>query len=220
MYEMNRRLQKYMSLLLIGILVMMPGGINIAAETDTETIYEETFDDGIGVATQAGNAELIVEDKQFPGNDNEKAVYVSNRSEDYDGVDIHFSDVGMEDGKAYNITVTGYIDDDVDVPEDAQALMQNIDSYEGFYVDANYIAGETFTLSGTYTVDVNEDHAIRIQSNDDGKEIPFYMGEILITSEETEDTDNGNDDQVEIRSYQNFPNVKRNLFSVIIGLNS
>lgn len=187
-----------MSLLLIGILVMMPGGINIAAETDTETIYEETFDDGIGVATQAGNAELIVEDKQFPGNDNEKAVYVSNRSEDYDGVDIQFSDVGMEDGKAYNITVTGYIDDDVDVPEDAQALMQNIDSYEGFYVDADYAAGETFTLSGTYTVDANEDHAIRIQSNDDGKEIPFYIGEILITSEETEDPDNGNDDQVEI----------------------
>src|SRR5699024_10903957 len=168
-YEMNRRLQKYMSLLLIGILVMMPGGINTAAETDTDFLYEETFDNGLGIATQGGDVDLTVEDKQFPDNDNEKAVYVSNRSEDYDGVDIQFSDVGMEDGETYNVTVTGYIDEDVDVPEGAQALMQNIDSYEGFYIDADYTAGETFTLSGTYTVDANEDHAIRIQSNDDGK---------------------------------------------------
>src|SRR5690625_4327505 len=187
MREMNRRLRKYVSLLLIGILVMMPSGVKTAAETDTETIYEETFDDGVGVATQAGDADLTVEDKQFPGNDNEKEVYVSNRSENYDGMDIHFSDVGMEDGKTYNITVTGYIDEKVDVTEDAQALMQNIDSYEGFYMDAEYTAGETFTLSGTYTVDTDEDRAIRIQSNDAGEDIPFYIGNIVITKMEDEE---------------------------------
>src|SRR5690625_4600404 len=181
------RYRKYVSLLLIGILVMMPSGVKTAAETDTETIYEETFDDGVGVATQAGDADLTVEDKQFPGNDNEKAVYVSNRSENYDGMDIHFSDVGMEDGKTYNVTVTGYIDEDVDVPEDAQALMQNIDSYEGFYIDADYTAGETFTLSGTYTVDTDEDRAIRIQSNDAGEDIPFYIGNIVIRKMEDEE---------------------------------
>src|SRR5699024_1906966 len=80
-------------------------------------------------------------------------------------------------------------------------LMQNIDSYEGFYIDADYTAGETFTLSGTYTDDANEDHSIRIQSNDNDKEVPFYIGHILITSEEAEDlddVDNGDYDQVEI----------------------
>lgn len=151
-------------------------------DSQDKVVYHETFESGIGIATPAGNAKLEpVSDIFFEGNDDGKAVYVSGRANNYDGIDIPFTSVGMENGKTYTITVTGYVYDTVDVLEGAQALLQNVDSYSGLYVPANYEAGKAFIMKGTYTVDKSKDRALRIQSNDDGAEVPFYIGDILIT---------------------------------------
>ena len=189
MQGMRRNLKKLL-LLLLGVLLMVPPGLlstSANAEVDDDvmvTVYHETFADGVGITKVGGNAHLKPIDKMFDGNDNDKAIYVNERLNNYDGIDIHFDDVNMKDGQTYTIQVTGYIDEDVEVPEGAQVLLQNIDSYEGLYVNENFEAGETFTLIGQYTVNMNKDHALRIQSNDHGKEIPFYIGDILITGKE------------------------------------
>ncbi|MBP3951601.1 endo-1,4-beta-xylanase [Bacillus suaedae] len=155
-------------------------------QPSTETVYHETFDSGLGVATQAGGATLeAVSDMVFVGNEDGKALYVSNRTNNWDSVDIKFDDVGMENSKTYTITIRGYVADSVSVPEGAQALLQNIDSYDGLYVNTNYVAGEAFTLTGQYTVDTSKDSALRIQSNTEGAAVPFYIGDILITEEGT-----------------------------------
>jgi endo-1,4-beta-xylanase len=150
--------------------------------TQTETVYHETFASGIGVATTAGIAQLNpVSDVIFAGNDDGKAISVSGRTNNWDGVDFNFGNVGMENGKTYTITVKGYVADSVTVPAGAQALLQNVDSYNGLYAAADFAAGQPFTLTGQYTVDTSKDRALRIQSNDAGKTVPFYIGDILIT---------------------------------------
>src|SRR5690606_32140071 len=94
--------------------------------------------------------------------------------------DLPFAQVGMKHGYTYDISITAYVADDVSVPEGAQALLQNVDSYNGLYVPADYVAGEAFTLKGTFKVDTGQDRALRIQSNEAGKEVPFYVGEVVI----------------------------------------
>ncbi|MCT8136859.1 endo-1,4-beta-xylanase [Anaerobacillus sp. CMMVII] len=187
---MRRKFKKFVSLFLIALLLIPSGLIPQAAEAGeqkvTETVYHETFESGLGVATQAGNARLEpVSNKAFEGNDNGKAIYVNGRTNNWDGVDIQFSDVNMENGKTYTITFTGFVDESVSVPVGAQALLQNVDSYNGLYVQADIVAGQVFTLTGKYTVDTSKDRALRIQSNDAGKTVPFYIGNILITTEKT-----------------------------------
>src|SRR5690625_3315949 len=196
---MGRRLKRMMSLFFVALLIIPPGLIPTTAKADEGdgpvTVYHETIGEGLGIAKQSGDAKLEVTDKDFEGNDNGKAVYVSERSNDWDGIDIPFESADMEDGKTYTILVTGYVDEDVNVPEEAQALLQNIDSYEGLYSSGNYEAGEVFVLEGEYTVDIEKDHAFRIQSNESGKEIPFYIGDILITTDESQEDPNENDDE-------------------------
>ncbi|TWD94588.1 endo-1,4-beta-xylanase [Neobacillus bataviensis] len=155
-------------------------------QTSTQTTYHETFDSGQGVATKAGNPQIeAVSGKVFEGNDDGKAIYVSVRVNNWDSVDIPFSKIGMENGKTYTITVKGYVDDSVSVPAGAQALLQNVNSYNGLYVASDYKAGQAFKLTGEYTVDTSKDNALRIQSNDAGKTVPFYIGDILITEKVT-----------------------------------
>lgn len=145
-------------------------------------VYHETFGNGVGIAAQAGSAKLApVSDLVFVGNSDGKAISVNGRANNWDGVDIPFSSVGLQNGKAYTITVTGFVDSSVSIPEGAQALLQNVDSYNGLYAAADFKAGQGFTLTGQYTVDTSKDRALRIQSNDAGKTVSFYIGDILIT---------------------------------------
>ncbi|WHZ05089.1 endo-1,4-beta-xylanase [Neobacillus sp. YX16] len=154
--------------------------------TGTETVFHETFENGLGVATNAGSARLAaVSGTVFDGNDDGKAISVSGRTNNWDGVDIPFSNVSFENGKTYTITVTGYVDEGVSVPSGAQALLQNVDSYNGLYAATDFAAGQPFTLTGQYTVDTSKDRALRIQSNDAGASVPFYIGDILITEKVT-----------------------------------
>src|SRR5699024_10225491 len=160
---------------------------------DENVVYHETFENGLGIVTPAGNAQVNqISDVVFEGNDDGNAVFISERTNNYDGIDINFNKVGMENCITYGITVKGYLDEDVSVPEGSQALLQNIDSYEGLYLQADYAPGESFTLEGEYTVNTENDKALRIQSNDNGASVPFYVGDILITeiaTSEDEETD-------------------------------
>ncbi len=158
------------------------------ANAETTTVYHETFADGTGIATQSGGASLTqVSDKTFAGNEDGKALYVSNRANNWDAADFSFSALKLENGKSYTITVKGYVDPDATVPEGSQAFLQTISSYS-WLAGASLTAGEAFTLTGTYTVDTENDDRIRVQSNDTGAVVPFYIGDILITGDKTSGT--------------------------------
>ncbi len=153
------------------------------SSAETATVYHETFETGKGVAVQSGGASLThVTDKVFEGNSDGAALYVGNRVNNWDAADFGFTDMGLENGKTYTITVKGFVDSDAVIPEGAQAFLQCVDSY-AWLAGANYTVGGAFTLTGTYTVDTGKDSKLRVQSNDAGAVVPFYIGDILITGE-------------------------------------
>ena len=179
---MLRNWRKVIALLSVFTLVCVYMPVSSA---ETVAIYHETFASGIGAAVQSGGASLTqVTGKVFEGNSDGTALYVNNRSHDYDAADFNFSALGMENGKTYSITVKGYVDADAVVPSGAQAWLQTISSY-GWLGGVNFTTGAAFTLSGNYTVDTSKDTKIRIQSNAAGATVPFYIGDILVTGEST-----------------------------------
>ncbi|MFC4601691.1 endo-1,4-beta-xylanase [Cohnella hongkongensis] len=154
-----------------------------AAEAEEATIYRETFASGTGLAAPSGGASLTqVTDKAFEGNEDGAALYVSSRANNWDAADFGFGAIGLVNGQTYTVTVRGYVDEDESVPAGAQAYLQTVDSY-GWLAGADLVAGEPFTLTGELTVDTDKDRALRVQSNDTGAAVPFYIGEIWIAGE-------------------------------------
>ncbi len=154
-----------------------------SVKAEAATVYHETFADGVGKAVQSGGASLTPASKVFEGNSDGKALYVSKRSNNWDAADFKFSDIGLVNGKTYDITVIGYVDSDVKVPAKGQAYLQTVNSYS-WLAGVDFVAGKAFTLKGKYTVDTSKDAALRVQSSEEGKTVPFYIGDILITAEE------------------------------------
>ncbi|KAF9145158.1 Endo-1,4-beta-xylanase A [Mortierella sp. GBA39] len=151
-------------------------------DADTVTVvYHATFADGIGKAVQSGGASLEqVSGKVFDGNEDGGALYVNNRVNNWDAADFKFADLGLENGKTYTVTAAVYVDSGAAVPADAKAALQTVDSY-GNYAEADYEAGKAVTLTKEFTVDTSKDKALRINSNEAGATVPFYLGDILIT---------------------------------------
>ncbi len=154
-----------------------------SVKAEAATVYHETFADGVGKAVQSGGASLTPASKVFEGNSDGKALYVSKRANNWDAADFKFSDIGLVNGKTYDITVIGYVDADVKVPAKGQAYLQTVNSYS-WLAGVDLVAGKAFTLNGKYTVDTSKDTALRVQSSEEGKTVPFYIGDILITAEE------------------------------------
>ncbi|KRE70929.1 endo-1,4-beta-xylanase [Paenibacillus sp. Soil750] len=181
---MRKKFVRIALILLVAALVIPSSlltKVTKAATTETITLYHETFASGQGKATRAGSANLSqVTGKTFTGNDDGKALYVSNRVNNWDGADFKFSDIGLENGQTYTVTATVYVDADVTVPSGAQAGFQTVNGYQNtIYV--NYEAGKALTLTKEFTVDTSKDSALRINSNTAGAGVPFYLGDILVT---------------------------------------
>lgn len=186
---MSRSLKKLVSLLLAAALLIPVGRlapVTEAAAAET-TVYHEDFADCTGKAVQSGGASLTqVTGKVFDGNEDGSALYVSNREDTWDAADFKFADIGLENGKTYTVTVKGYVDGDATVPSGAQAFLQAVDSsHYGFLTSANLTAGAAFTLTKEFTVDTGVSTQLRVQSSEEGKTVPFYIGDILITETAT-----------------------------------
>ncbi|MCI3926988.1 endo-1,4-beta-xylanase [Paenibacillus sp. TRM 82003] len=181
---MSRKLQRILSLLVTGALLLPAGTLGLsaqAAESDSMTVYQESFAGGQGAAAKSGEATLkAVTGKTFDGNDDGAAIYVDTRTNNWDAVDFKFADVGLENGGTYTATVTGYVDEDAKIPSGSQAYLQLVDSY-AWLASADLAAGEAFAMTAEFTVDTSKDAALRVQSNDVGAAVPFYIGEIVIT---------------------------------------
>lgn len=181
-YEMGRHYITFKFVTSLAQYAEMIGGEAPEEAEDAVIAYHETFAGGQGQAVQAGGPSIRpVTGKVFAGNEDGAALYVANRQNNWDGIDIPFAAAGLQNGKTYTITVRGYVDEDADIPAGAQIWLQNVDSY-GWIAGADLVAGQPFTLTGQYTVDAGKDRAIRVQSNEEGKTVPFYVGDIVITT--------------------------------------
>lgn len=178
-----RVLKKLLTFMLAFSLILAQTPAVIFSNADAATvIYHETFRDGTGDAVQSGGASLShVSNKFFDGNDDGHALYISNRENNWDAADFRFSDIGLEHGKTYAITISGYVDEDAEVPEGSQVWLQTVDSYR-VLTGVDMEAGKAFKLTCEYTADAESNRALRILSNDTGAQVPFYVGDILITA--------------------------------------
>ncbi len=150
-------------------------------ETKPAATYQETFASGVGAAVKSGGASLKqVSGKTFDGNKDGAAVYVSNRANTHDAADFPFVSLGVEDGTAYDIEVTGYVDGDVTLSPGAQVILGTDTTFTWLY-HVDMVAGHAFRLTTTFMVNKQENSALRVQTNDVGQAVPFYIGDIRIT---------------------------------------
>lgn len=187
---MSRSLKKLVSILLAAALLIPIGRlapVAEAADAEPTVVYHEDFASDKGAAIQSGGASLTqVTGKVFDGNEDGSALSVSNRKDSWDAADFKFTDIGLENGKTYTVTVKGYVDEGVTVPAEAQAYLQAVDSDSyGFLAGTNFAAGAPFTLTKEFTVDTGVSTQLRVQSSEEGKAVPFYIGDILITETAT-----------------------------------
>ena len=177
-----RVLKKLLTFMLAFSLILAQTPAVIFSNADAATvIYHETFRDGTGDAVQSGGASLShVSNKFFDGNDDGHALYISNRENNWDAADFRFSDIGLEHGKTYAITISGYVDED-----GGAGGQPGMASDRGQLPSADRVdmeAGKAFKLTCEYTADAESNRALRILSNDTGAQVPFYVGDILITA--------------------------------------
>ena len=172
----------------LAALLIVPGGLAAPAAADpnvpeTVTVFHESFAGGQGVAVQSGSPSIMhVTGKVFDGNADGHALYLSGRTNTWDALDYEFEKIGLFDGKTYTVTVIGYVDADETVPAGAKAYLQTANSY-GLWGEADFEPGKAFTLTGTVTADYSKDDRLRIQSNGYGESVSFYIGEVIITTD-------------------------------------
>ncbi|WP_418040362.1 endo-1,4-beta-xylanase [Paenibacillus xylanilyticus] len=185
---------------LLAVALLLPGGLTASkvsaadpAASNSQIVYQETFQNGKGKATQSGGAQLeAVTGKQFEGNEDGAALKVSNRSDNWDGVDLAFTDLGLTDGQEYSVTASVYVDMDVNPSAAGKAVLEvvtnkGVSGSEGYSAisSSDFIAGQGITLSAPLSVTSVDKTALRIKSDDAGKGVQFYIGDITITQEET-----------------------------------
>jgi endo-1,4-beta-xylanase len=187
---MSRLIKQFFLVLLAAVLLLPAGWYAPAAQAATELtreVYHETFADGIGKAVQSGGASLsAATGVSFAGNADGAALYVSNRVNSWDAADFKFTDLGLENGKKYTVTAVVYVDARVSLPAGATAALQTVNSY-GNYAEVPYEVGTSVTLTKEFTVDTSKDQALRINSNEAGAAVPFYLGDILFTEQASTD---------------------------------
>ncbi|WP_408894010.1 endo-1,4-beta-xylanase [Paenibacillus taichungensis] len=181
---------------LLAAALLLPGGLiapavsaaDLAA-SNSQIVYQETFQNGQGKVTQSGGAQLsTVTGKAFEGNDDGVALKVSNRSNNWDGVDLAFDDLGLSVGKEYSVTASVYVDTDANPPAAGKAILEIVsnkgvagsEGYTGIS-SADFKAGQGITLSAALSVTSVEKTALRIKSDEAGKGVSFYIGNITIT---------------------------------------
>lgn len=161
-------------------------------ESEREVVYhndfsEDNYPDGVAVAS--GDAELEwTGDLLVDGNDNESGVWIRNRNNDYDGIDLTFDNLDLEEGFEYFIQVQGYVDSEEEIPEDADLHLETVTEYT--WMDTTpAVAGETFELEASYTAFDGNDDRFRIKTNGSGIGLEFAVTDILITTEAVDDED-------------------------------
>ena len=112
------------------------------------------------------------------------AIYVVNRKQDWEGLDIKLNLLGLMPGNSYNIHVIGRIEGIA--PPDTQIMFQILPGYAWrdnhvVYSHKDFTLGHTLTLMELESAD-----ALRIATNAPGAKVDFSISNIEVTTEEWE----------------------------------
>ena len=151
-------------------------------ESELSILFSNDFTENTQAATSAGPTFQ----HQAGFNDGQGALYVGNREANWNGVDFSFEEMGMQPGYTYNVTVRGYVDSEIDVPGGSQAVLQSPDGSYPYFTEANLAAGEGFVIEYAYSWTDETYQQFRVQSNDAGAAVPFYITEIIIEWDENQ----------------------------------
>ncbi|MDR1541398.1 MAG: endo-1,4-beta-xylanase [Clostridiales bacterium] len=151
--------------------------------TDSTVIleFEEQADmDKISAAGGAGSLSQA-SGKVFAGNSDGFSAYIEGRSDNWNGIDIMFSSLGLKKGdEILSLTVNGFLDADAVAEAGQKVAVQSIESYRGYLGDAEVSPGGAFTISNVleppYEAGSNNDVGLRIQTT--AGLFPFYIGNI------------------------------------------
>ena len=178
---MRKELRRKCSALALAATLILSSFPAFGTVTEPAATYQETFASGTGIAVKAGDASVKqVSGKTFEGNSDGAAVFVGNRAKTWDAVDFPYEGLGILEGMAYDIEVTGYLDGDVNISPGAQMVL-GTDTTFTWISHVDMIAGQAFRLTATYMVNPQENTALRVQTNDAGQAVPFFIGEIRVT---------------------------------------
>ena len=170
--------------MLLALLLLVPGvRAAPAAAEDGTVVYHETFTDGVGKTAPSGSASLQpVTDAYFEGNDDGGALYVTDRTNEWDAADYYVRDIPLRPGNTYTVTALVYAD-----PADMPGLdkltivtaLVDIDNNSHYreYQAVDIEPGEPATITRTFTVE-DVDDTFRIQTDRAGRNVPFYIGDI------------------------------------------
>lgn len=102
------------------------------ADSDRTVVYHNDFSqDPANDAALIQSGDAVLEwftDFEIAG-ENESGVWVTDRTNDYDGIDIPFDQLGIEGGIDYSIYVTGYIDAGEEIPDGASVNIETVNGY-------------------------------------------------------------------------------------------
>ena len=116
--------------------------------------------------------------KIFLHNDITKALYISRRKRDYDGIDIRLNRMSLLPGNSYRITVNGSIDGHA--PEGTIVTLQGLPGYS--WRNNQLVSNnDSFTLCYSLSqADLQQWNTIRITTNTIGATVSFYVYSVEI----------------------------------------
>lgn len=132
-------------------------------------LVQEEFNESMGGTVVAGSAqaEHIVGDVSY--------IALSERENNWDGLDILFEENFMEIDNDYRLTITVSVDEGVEVPEGSELWVQIPAGSYPLLQQASLVSGESLTISADFEWIDEEFGQFRIQTNEIGEQVPFNV---------------------------------------------
>lgn len=131
---------------------------------------------------KSGDASVTVKD--FNGS---KSLYVSDRVNNYDAIDIKPLSLDLKAGVQYTFTVKGHLDEDVVPPAGSSAVLGQAESPYGELkkvpLAKEFVLEYVVTYTNTDLADLARDNMrYRIQTDAAAKAVPYYVDSIVVTA--------------------------------------
>ncbi|MBD3921783.1 endo-1,4-beta-xylanase [Paenibacillus sp. PR3] len=174
--------------------IKIAAGVSVVYDMQTDTQISGAADgssfNGTGTLQGSGGGPVI--------HKNGKAIYLSARSGDYNGVDIKMKSLGLTAGAEYTFTVNGHVDSNATVPATSQIVLSSPNKWGTATYKDNYkwlvnkgltTGGFSLEYTAAFTSDdiaaIADNTYFRLQTNADAQNVPFYVDNITVINKST-----------------------------------
>jgi endo-1,4-beta-xylanase len=161
---------------------------NDASEETNEVIYSNDFSDADSlndsVLQVAGDATLTWEEEIILSEEETASgIWVIDRENDWDGMDIVLSELDLQEEVEYIIRIDGFVPEGTALLEDSLFTLETVDGYQ-WLDQVSTEPGDFYTLEGRYSIpEEGIDDFIRIKTNNSAADVDFAILNIEITAE-------------------------------------